>query len=84
VQAILEEINALRADAERRIARMPPGPAREQLVERVERLRLLRERILREGSNLSRESAQEILRQIRGADETSRGAHRPKSGADGR
>jgi hypothetical protein len=66
VQAILEEINALRADTERRIARMPQGPAREQLVERVERLRELRERIIREGSNLSRESAQETLRQIRG------------------
>jgi hypothetical protein len=66
VQAILEEISALRADAERRIARMPPGPAREQLVDRVERLRALRERILREGSNLSRESAQETLRAIRG------------------
>jgi hypothetical protein len=66
VQAILEEINALRRDAERRIARMPPGPAREQLVAQIERLRALRERIVREGSTLSRESAQEMLRQIRG------------------
>lgn len=65
MQAIISEIQALQADAERRIARMRAGPARDQLVEQVDRLRELRDRIVREGSTISRESAQSLLREIR-------------------
>jgi hypothetical protein len=68
MQAVLAEIEALRTDAERRLARMRAGPARDALVEQVERLRALRERIVREGSNLSRESAHSLVREIRDGD----------------
>jgi len=68
MQAVLAEIEALRTDAERRIARMRAGPARDALVEQIERLQVLRERIAREGSNLSRESAHLLLREIRYGD----------------
>lgn len=65
MQAILAEIQALEGDVQRRIARLRPGPARDQLTAQVARLEALRDRIAREGSNLSRESAQSLLREIR-------------------
>jgi hypothetical protein len=65
VQAIRAEILALQADLERRVAHMRAGAERDELTARLDRLRWLRERIDHEGSNISRESAEALVREIR-------------------